>query len=100
MNWAQTVIVNEVTLCWQPITSGLPQGAILRLVLFSVFISDSDTGLEDILSKFLDNTKLGGAIDSFEGREALQRDLDKLEGLVITNHMKFQKSKCQILHLG
>ena len=49
MNWAQTVIVNEVTLGWQPITSGLPQGAILRLVLFSVFISDSDTGLEDIL---------------------------------------------------
>jgi len=33
------------------------------------------------------NTQLGGAVDSLEGREALQRDLDKLEGWVIRNHM-------------
>ncbi|RMC20264.1 hypothetical protein DUI87_01110 [Hirundo rustica rustica] len=57
-------------------------------------------GLEDILRKFADNTKLGGAVYSFEGREALQRDLNKLEDWAITNHMKFDKGKCQILHLG
>ena len=50
-------------------------------------------------TKFADNTKVGGAADTLKSREALQRDLDKL-GRTITNHMKFNKCKCQILHLG
>ncbi|TRZ19253.1 hypothetical protein HGM15179_007854 [Zosterops borbonicus] len=56
-------------------------------------------GLEGILSKFTDDMKLGGAVDSLEGRETQQRDLDKLEDWEITNHMKFSEGKCQILHL-
>jgi len=31
------------------------------------------------MSKFTDDTKLGGATESVEGGEALQRDPDKLE---------------------
>ncbi|KAJ7410051.1 rna-directed dna polymerase from mobile element jockey-like [Pitangus sulphuratus] len=56
-------------------------------------------GLERILNKFVGYTKLGGDVDSFESRDALQRDL-KLENWAITNHMKFNKGKCWILHLG
>ncbi|KAJ7407426.1 hypothetical protein BTVI_63190 [Pitangus sulphuratus] len=72
---------------------------ILGPVLFNTFINYLDAGLEEILSKVADGTKLGGAADYLKGREALQRDLDKLEDWEITNHMKFNKGKCWILHL-
>ncbi|KAJ7421780.1 rna-directed dna polymerase from mobile element jockey-like [Willisornis vidua] len=55
--------------------------------------------MEGIPSKFADATKVGGAVNSLEDREVLQRDLDKLEDCAITNHMRFNREKCQILHL-
>jgi len=72
-----------------PDTSGVPQGFILGQVLFNILINDLNVGLECVLSKFADDAKLGGAIDSVEGREASQRDPDKLESWAITNHIMF-----------
>ncbi|GAB0203202.1 hypothetical protein GRJ2_002785800 [Grus japonensis] len=72
-------------------------------VIFLDFSKAFDTvshRLEGVVNKFADDTKLGGAVDSVEGGEALQRDLDRLENWAITNRMRFNKGKCRILHLG
>ncbi|GAB0179883.1 cAMP-dependent protein kinase inhibitor alpha [Grus japonensis] len=53
-----------------------------------------DSGIKRTLSK------LCGAVDTQEVRDAIQRDLERLERWACANRIKFNKAKCKVLQVG
>jgi len=85
---------------WQSVTASVSQGSVFRLILLNIFVGYKDSGIECTLSKFANDTKLCGAVNTLEGRDAIQRDLDTLERWAYVNLMSFNKAKCKVLHMG
>ena len=92
-------MVDGVASQWAPVTSGDPQGSILGLMLFTIFIGDLPNASERKVTTALyaDDTKIFNCIGSDEDRIALQTTLSNMEHRSKENNFCFNESKCKAL---
>lgn len=81
------------------VTSGGLQGFVLGPLLFMIYMNHLDVYIDGLVNKIADGTKIAGVIDSKEGCQSIQWDIDQLQKRVKWQ-MEFNPSKCEALHFG
>ncbi len=74
-----------------------PKGLVLGPVLFIIKVNDIDGGLDNIISKFADDTKIDNSIITDHDRISLQEDLKKISEWSQRWEMPFNVNKRHIL---
>jgi len=60
----------------EDVSSRVSQGSVLGPLLFIIYINDLDNWVKSRLSKFADDSKFGGKVDSRGGGEQIQGSID------------------------
>ena len=104
-NRRQRVLINGKFSDWDTVISGVPQGSVLGVILFLIYVMDISNGSSliaphSIFSTFADDTKLAQCVGTPEGVRQLQELLDKLAEWSRKWAMPFNVKKCTVMHLG
>ncbi|XP_067834493.1 CD5 antigen-like [Heptranchias perlo] len=70
-------------------TGGFSQGCVLGPRLFTIFIKDLDNTMESLISTFIDDTRIGGAVNSVDEGITSQRDIERFSEWVKLWEMDF-----------
>ena len=82
------------------VLSGVPQGSVLGLLLFLIYINDIDDGIISKIWKFADDTKICKNIKNEGDVEILRNDLKQLYKWSEDWQMLFNLDKCVVIHMG
>ncbi len=98
------VVINGTASDWTPVTSGVSEGSVLESVVFIyniwIYVNDIDVGLNNLISKFADNAKIGNSVITDRDRMILQEDPRKISEWSQRWEMHFNAKKCHILQAG
>ena len=94
------VVVDGEVSSWKSVLSKVPQGSVLGLILFLVYINDLEAGVTGKLLQFADDTKLFRKTEEIGDKQKLQDDIDILVRWSEKRQMLFNFGKCKCLHTG
>ena len=93
----QQVVVDNATSDTAMVTSRVPQGTVLGLTPFLIYINDIADDITSNIRLFADDCVLNRTINNPTGNTALQEDLSKLEQWSNIWQMDFNVKKCAIM---
>ena len=79
------------------VLSGVPQGSVLGPLLFILYVNEIPEILQGTAKLFADDTKV---YDKASKKDSLQKDLDTLYLWSSKWLLKFNKTKCKVMHVG
>ena len=71
------MVINQVQSQWGAVKIGVPQGSVLGLLLFLIYVSDISDDVSSNVILFADETKLYSGVERQEDRHTLQEDINK-----------------------
>ena len=93
----QKVVCKGEMSSWVPVTSGVPQGSVIGLILFLVYINDLPAKLQSKVRLFADDTIVYMvAVTNETDAAILQKDLKLLEEWENRSQMSFHPDKCNV----
>ena len=104
-NREMRVVVDGEASSSAPVVSGVPQGTVLGPLLFLIYINDMPNVVSEgtFIRLFADDCLVYRHINKKTAEQdqlILQRDLQSLHEWTVKWGMKFNPSKCQIMHLS
>ena len=99
-NRQQKVVLEGQSSSYLSVDSGVPQGTVLGPLLFLLYINDLPENLTSTPRLFADDCLLYRTISSDKDAADLQMDLDELTKWQEMWQMRFNASKCYVMHMS